>query len=238
MGVVLLLAAAAVHAAASERFTPPGRGMSPAVQTVVVGSRRQPEPAVIARFTVLSPFLIRMEQSLDAEFEDRQTYVAWNRAFPATPFTHNTTDGLTTIETSGLVLRYAGGEFSPDSLWITMKEPNWLNVSVWRYGRSSSEGNLFGTFRNLDGLDGWQDMNCSSVVNGALGPDPAAPGAQHDQAPYAHWWCSMGLVSQAGWATVDDSHSPLFADGWLLPQPNGQCPSNTSTDHIDCLGKT
>jgi hypothetical protein len=43
---------------------------------VVAGS---PESAVTARFTVLSPWLIRMQQSRTAEFEDRQSYVAWNR---------------------------------------------------------------------------------------------------------------------------------------------------------------
>ena len=104
-------------------------------------------------------------------FEDAQTYVVWNRAFPPTPFTHSTVGGVTTIDTGhgGVNLRYTGGRFSAASLSITMAEPNWLNVSTWTWS-SSSEGNLFGTFHNLDGLNGWQDMNCSNPDNGALGP--------------------------------------------------------------------
>ena len=167
--------------------------------------------------------------------------MVWNRAFPAVPFTHSTTPaGATVIDTGGLKLVYTGGSFTASSLSITMAEPNWLNVSVWTPS-SSSEGNLFGTFHNLDGLDGWQDMNCSHAVNGALGPDPMPDDTRHDQASYGHFWCAMGLISKSGWAVIDDSRSPVFtndtnsgAGGWLAPQHKGQCATDVA-EKVNCL---
>ena len=174
-------------------------------------------------------------------FEDGQTYVVWNRRFPPTPFTHSVDGGVTTISTGagGITLTYTGGPFTSASLSIRMAQPNWDNNSEWTYG-SSSQGNLFGTFHNLDGLNGWQDMNCSNPDNGALGPDRLPNGTQHDQASYGHYWCAMGLISKSGWAIVDDSRSPLFTkagdstDGWLAPQHKGQCALDIA-ENIPCL---
>ena len=40
---------------------------------------------------------------------DEQTYVVWNRAFPAVPFARSTSaTGVTTIDTGGLKLVYSG----------------------------------------------------------------------------------------------------------------------------------
>src|ERR1700722_15533166 len=88
-------------------------------QTTPESSQRSPESsysaiaapgAVVvsshARFTVLTPQLIRMEWAADGNFEDRPSTVFLNRrlAVPAFKVTHK---GKTLIlETSALVLRY------------------------------------------------------------------------------------------------------------------------------------
>src|SRR5690349_6891294 len=72
-----------------------------------------------ARFTVLTPQLIRMEWSEDGKFEDHASLVFLNRHLPVPKFTVSTTDGGSTqiIKTDALSLSYtvaqdSGGKFS------------------------------------------------------------------------------------------------------------------------------
>ncbi len=113
-----------------------------APQAVVVG------PGV--RFTVLTPRLIRLEQSNGA-FEDRASQPFWYRRQPVPDFRSMVTDAGIEIETEYLHLRYdprAGG-FTPESLAIELK--GW--GVTWRYGDPDS-GNLLGTARTLDRVSG------------------------------------------------------------------------------------
>src|SRR5204863_3350714 len=60
-----------------------------------------------ARFTVLTPTLIRLEYAEDLAFQDAPTFNAVNRSFPMTTFTTGvTSDGFREITTSALTLRY------------------------------------------------------------------------------------------------------------------------------------
>src|ERR1700733_11810289 len=136
-----------------------------------------------ARFTVLTPQLVRMEWAADGKFEDHATLVFLNRRLPAPEFTHATAPdgGRTVIKTSTLTLDYTSGnsdgKFSADNLSITFS----LNGKemVWKPGMEDI-GNLLGTTRTLDGVRG------SDVK---LEP---------------------GLISRDGWTVVDDSSRPLF----------------------------
>jgi alpha-glucosidase len=136
-----------------------------------------------ARFTILTPQLIRMEWAADGKFEDHASLVFLNRKLPVPEFTHETApDGRrTVIKTSVLTLVYApgnsDGKFSADNLSITFS----LNGKemVWKPGMEDT-GNLLGTTRTLDKVRG------SDVK---LGP---------------------GLISRDGWTVVDDGAQPLF----------------------------
>ncbi|HVU46329.1 MAG TPA: hypothetical protein VHD85_09400, partial [Terracidiphilus sp.] len=143
-----------------------------------------------ARFTVLTPQLIRMEWSADKKFEDHASFVFINRHLPVPKFMSRIEYagkiGIFQIKTDSLELNYvvdgkpdAKGIFSADNLWITLMVDG--KQVTWHPGDTDSE-NLLGTTRTLDG---------------ALGNKTKEPIGQ-------------GLISRLGWALVDDSTRPLF----------------------------
>ncbi|MGB7265071.1 MAG: hypothetical protein WBC92_06130, partial [Terracidiphilus sp.] len=145
-----------------------------------------------ARFTILTPQLIRMEWSADGKFEDHASLVFINRRLPVPKFTQSaamSTPGSTevvTISTSALTLRYIrsglpgnDGHFTADNLSIELTVDS--KKVIWHPGDTDPE-NLQGTTRTLDG---------------ALGSKTKEP-------------IGEGLISRSGWALVDDSTRPLF----------------------------
>jgi alpha-glucosidase (family GH31 glycosyl hydrolase) len=135
-----------------------------------------------ARFTILTPKLIRLEYDPSETFEDRPTQIFWYRKQPVPKFSKTLNDQQTTLETDALRLTYENQNlgFHGDFLQIKLKETGF----IWKYGQKNST-NLGGTVRTLD------------QVNGAIPLNP-------------------GLISQTGWAIVDDSDSLVFNnDGWL-----------------------
>ena len=153
-----------------------------------------------ARFTVLTPELIRMEWAADGNFEDHASFVFLNRRLPVPEFTSTiTSDGhALEINTGALMLTYTpgpGGRLTPDDLSIELTVDG--KPVVWHPGLADSE-NLQGTTRTLDGARGDKTR------------EPIEP----------------GLVSRSGWALVDDSTRPLFdsaefdfPDGAMSPWP-------------------
>ena len=144
-----------------------------------------------ARFTVLTPRLIRLETSPDGVFEDRASQAIWFRRQPVPDFTATTANGIITIDTPALTLTYdtSAEGFTPDSLSVTVK----ANGAVWRFG-DAADRNLGGTARTLDGAPGpvplepgllaragWTlvDDSASLVLDeaGWIAPRGAAPGA-------------------------------------------------------------
>lgn len=99
-----------------------------------------------ARFTVLTDRLIRMEHSPDGVFEDRASFVFVNRRLPVPAFKVARTDAGCTIDTGSLVLAYAGGAFSSESLKV---EGKGARPFSWRFGDKDRD-NLLGTTRTLD----------------------------------------------------------------------------------------
>jgi len=107
-----------------------------------------------ARFTVLTPQMIRMEWSADGKFEDHASLVFINRKLPVPKFTRaKEKRGWETIKTEKLALRYkpSKAEFTAQNLSVSF-DLNGKQV-VWKPGIKDS-GNLLGTTRTLDGVEG------------------------------------------------------------------------------------
>ena len=133
-----------------------------------------------ARFTVLTPRLIRLEWSADGTFEDRATLGIVNRCLDVPEFDVRKTSGSVTVKTEFLTLKYKGdGKFSEDNLSITFTMSD--KKVKWHPG-SDDSGNLLGTARTLDRCDGETLM------------DPYDP----------------GIISRDGWAVIDESSRHLF----------------------------
>ncbi len=153
-----------------------------------------------ARFTVLTPQLIRMEWAADSKFEDHASLVFINRRLPVPAYTHAVTDNgqKLTIKTDALTVTYTptgDGQFTPQSLSIELTVDD--KPVVWRPGTEDPD-NLKGTTRTLDG---------------ALGDKTKEP-------------IGNGFVSRSGWAVEDDSTRPLFdsADFRFLQGENSPWP--------------
>jgi alpha-glucosidase len=160
-----------------------------------------------ARFTVLTPELIRMEWAADGKFEDHASFVFLNRRLPVPKFEHAITGGTLTIKTDALALTYkpaTDGRLTAEDLTIELTVAG--KPVVWHPGLADPE-NLQGTTRTLDG---------------ALGDKTKEP-------------IEPGLVSRAGWAVVDDSTRPLFDSAdfrfqqgekspwpWAIERPAGE----------------
>ncbi|HSR31505.1 MAG TPA: TIM-barrel domain-containing protein [Anaerolineae bacterium] len=151
-----------------------------------------------ARFTVLTPRLLRLEWSETGKFEDRGTYAFPTRYAPAPSYRCKVVGQTLTIDTGALLLRYAqnSGEFAAGNLSITLEidgqpitwVPGTPSGGAIYAGSPSAPGNLRGTRRTLDGCEGEAALD-------------------------------EGLLSRAGWSLFDDSRSVLFDpdDGWVMP---------------------
>lgn len=111
------------------------------------------------RFTILTDRLLRYEWSADGKFEDRASTFAINRDFPVPKFhVYEEGDHDLEIVTDFFQLSYDKERFTPSGLLVsfTAKVTDW--GAQWRFGHETREGNLGGTARTLDGVDGRCDM--------------------------------------------------------------------------------
>ncbi len=140
-----------------------------------------------ARFTVLTPQMIRIQYSESDRFEDRATFAIVNRRLPVPSFTSEERDGYLTLQTEALRLRYRlGGRIdgSPNDQVLTIQlQLNGREVT-WYPGKDDAL-NLKGTTRTLDGQIG--DNKRSELEN--------------------------GLLSRAGWSVIDESPLTRRGDG-------------------------
>ena len=124
----------------------------PAYSRVPFDAVADPAAVVLAgeaRFTVLTPRLIRMEYSPGGQFEDRPSQVFWHRRQPVPAFEVKAEEGGLALSTDALRLVYSGGAFSRETLSVSLSPGG----PEWRYGDPDS-GNLRGTTRTLDTVDG------------------------------------------------------------------------------------
>ncbi len=144
-----------------------------------------------ARFTVLTPRLLRLEWSEEGIFEDRSTYAFPTRYTDSPPaFTTREEGGEFILETDALMVRYRPsahplGRFTGETLVIRLRSTG----ETWKPGQADPQ-NLRGTRRTLDGCDGDASLE-------------------------------EGLLSRAGWAVFDDSSHVVFDEtGWVAPRPD------------------
>src|SRR5215470_4849308 len=106
-----------------------------------------------ARFTVLTSRLLRLEWSENGLFEDRGSLAFPHRHASPPPFRATTEQGVTTITTDALQVRYQHevGPFSSQNLQITLFGAG--TPRTWRPGQPNG-GNLGGTASTLDLADG------------------------------------------------------------------------------------
>ncbi len=149
-----------------------------------------------ARFSILTPQLIRMEYSSTHTFEDKASLAIINRQLPAPVFTQKKLGNLLSITTANLQLKYTddGQEFNDKNLQVEILSEH-KKIASWYPGKTDSQ-NLKGTMRTLDQANAW---DYESKLE-------------------------SGLISRSGWALVDDSQNNLF-DGnkdwnWVTPRTN------------------
>lgn len=132
------------------------------------------------RLTVLTPNLIRYEYSPDSTFEDRASTFAVHRHLPAVPFQRiDRADGGVEIHTEVLSVEYDGKAFSPSGFTAMLKASADRNTGhvgsawgkFWRYGMEDGAGNLGGTCRTLDNVNGRCELEegvLSTVSKGSV----------------------------------------------------------------------
>lgn len=106
-----------------------------------------------ARFTVLSPRVVRMEWAPQGAFENRASLTFLNRRLPVPPFEVRRAHGRLEIRTDALTLRYIEdtGAFDRDNLAVEFTVRG--ESRVWTPGMTPT-GNLGGTWRTLDDISG------------------------------------------------------------------------------------
>ncbi len=106
-----------------------------------------------ARFTILTPQLVRLEWSPDTKFVDYASFVFVNRKLPVPHFVRSSAGDTVVIRTDSLEIRYVAteGKFTGSNMTITFSMNG--DVKTWKPGMADS-GNLKGTTRTLDGVEG------------------------------------------------------------------------------------
>lgn len=141
-----------------------------------------------ARFTILTPEMIRIEYSDKSVFEDRATFTVINRNLEVPYYEHSEDSEYLYIKTEALSLKYRKGTdpitlpASSKNLSITFSH-NGRDV-LWYPGKPDPL-NLKGTCRTLDGSNG--DNKRAELEN--------------------------GLISRSGWSVIEDSWTTARPDG-------------------------
>jgi len=153
------------------------------------------------RFTVISDGAVRMEWHPEGRFVDTPSLLAVEREYPEANFKVSDKHGKVTIETQRMTVSYTkGGAFSRRNLRI--RSAKGMQPSFdWRPG-DKQKGNLKGTTRTLDGLEG--DVQTQTWVS--------------DMRQGERRQLDDGLLATDGWTLIDDSRGYIFDnggdDGW------------------------
>ncbi len=165
-----------------------------------------------ARFTVLTDRLIRMEWAEDGHFEDRASLAIINRNLEVPAFRVSGSGDKAVIRTSALTLTYSGnGKFTADNLCVSFRMNG--KPVAWRPGMAAT-GNLRGTVRTLDGIDGRFDAKTLRRFR--------RKGAAQERP------LEDGILSRDGWAIVDESDRHVLEKNdsdwgeWVAARPEGE----------------
>lgn len=158
------------------------------------------------RFTVVSNGTLRLEYTPNGKFEDSKSFVAVNRQYPEVNYQVKSKGSWIEITTSQFKMRYKkdSGPFTDKNLIITAAKGKL--PFTWRPGMQQT-GNLKGTYRTLDGMDG--DVQSQTWVA--------------DTKKGEKLQLEDGLLATDGWTFIDDSQSLLFDDDadweWVKERP-------------------
>ncbi len=136
-----------------------------------------------ARFTVITPTLIRLEYAANGRFEDRPTQTVAQRPVGTRDYRTRVEQGHRIIETDALVLRYRqnAGPFDADNLVIRLRRGDALVEARPDWSHAPQPGNLGGWRRGLDN--------------------------ERDPQPLFD-----GVLSRSGWYLLNDSQTVLLSD--------------------------
>lgn len=158
------------------------------------------------RFTVISDGALRLEYAPDGKFVDNKSLIAVNRQYPRVEYSLKKRGGWIEITTSKMKMRYKknSGKFTDQNLVITAAKE--MLPFTWKPGTQQT-GNLKGTYRTLDGMDG--DTQTQTWVADSKKGDKLK--------------LEDGLLATDGWTFIDDSNGLLF-DGnqewdWVKERP-------------------
>lgn len=170
-----------------------------------------------ARFTLLTPKMVRLEWSASGKFEDRASLAVINRRTKTVKKTVKRDGNELKIETAGIILRYTGNgkPFTRANLEISFR--NGDDAVVWRPGLKDKK-NLGGTMRTLDGLDA--DRKVPWPGPAADGSTPGDISVKVDMPD--------GFLSRSGWSVFDDSHGVVVGpdaenkNRWVRARDSGE----------------
>lgn len=169
------------------------------LQGVLLSLRAQGEQQNIAytdnnvRFTVISDGTLRLEYAPDGKFVDDKSFIAVDRLYPQVDYKLKTRGAWIEITTSKMKMRYKkdSGRFTNNNLIIEAVKGTF--PFTWKPGMQQ-KGNLKGTYRTLDGMDG--DTQTQTWVSDTKKGDKLK--------------LEDGLLATDGWSLIDDSRGLLF----------------------------
>lgn len=137
-----------------------------------------------ARFSILTPTLIRLEYAEDGVFENRPSQLVGTRPAPSPEFRSRVEGELLIIQTDALTLTYTrnSGPFSPENLRVTFQHGDQSATAEPTWGP---------LLEDPDALGGW--LRGLDLVAGREALHP-------------------GLLSRSGWRLIDDSETALLVD--------------------------
>lgn len=141
------------------------------------------------RFSVITDRVIRLEWNKEGKFVDAPSFVAVDRQYPKVNY--RVKDGKHTVEitTDELKLTYKKGEGKLTDRNLSIVSAKSVKPAfAWKPGMKQT-GNLGGTFRTLDRMDGDLERNGNETKKITI-PD--------------------GLIATDGWTLIDDSRNFLF----------------------------
>lgn len=181
-------------------------------QGVLLSLRAQDEERNIVyvdsniRFTVISEGTFRLEYAPDGKFVDDKSFIAVDRLYPYANYNLKTKGAWIEITTPKMKLRYkkGSGPFADNNLIIQGVKGSF--PFTWKPGMQQ-KGNLKGTYRTLDGMDG--DTQTQTWVSDTKKGDKLK--------------LEDGLLATDGWTLIDDSRGLLFDSdpdwNWVKERP-------------------
>ena len=147
-------------------------------------------PVVIgnARFTFITPGLVRMEYALDGKFVDEPTLFAACRNTDFRDYqVESTAPKHYRLTTSQMRIEFLDNGFPFGQTNLSVHFKNDGKDKTWKIYMTTESGNLGGAVETLDNVDGPIELQ-------------------------------EGLLSQNGWYTIFDTNKEILKDGWVQPR--------------------